>query len=394
MGRAMLIVVLLMGTIYAGIVSGLQNRILFLPEIVSRNIITKQAENVSDYALRLAIRDGNYLRSTQMAEYDTSSTVYTYTGQNEYVVQDSRIDSLTFIFESATGSGDDLIKRYLATSYVTGELMGHTIGYQAKVAYELTTAVDFENIYYNYYSMDDVPWKDLINDSSENGNDAVRVGKNLLSLPHGVNGGRYACFGKRGSNEATYMYFEESPVSVEQTCTLSTWARIAKGRDYMTLLWLPPDITDPDYTGAYSGMNFYRRPTAAIIYDKPNIVFIANTVDGEQLQINHPIPVNYAINQMHKDDWSHYSMTYDNGIMKAYVGGILVGTQTATNYPVDMVRNYGFYLGREHLASGLTNNFEGNLDEVGFSPYVLSTDNLFDYYRSISTPTKILYFRD
>lgn len=394
MGRTMLIVILLMGAVYTGLIGGLQERMLYIPEIISRNIIRKQAESVSDYALRLAIKNGDYLRSTQMAEHDTSSTVFTYTEDNEYRIQDSRIDSLTFVFESATGSADNLIKRYIATSYVTGELMGRSIGYEAKVAYELSMAKTFDNIYYNYYAMDDVPWKDLINDSSGNGYEAVRVGKNLKSSPHGVNGGRYATFGGRGSNEATYLYYTDSPVSVQETMTLSTWARLAQGYDRMTLLWLPPDITDPDYTGGYSGMNFHQRPTAAIYYQKPNIKFLANTVDGQQLEVSYPITVDTKVNQLHKENWDHFSVTYDRGILKGYVNGDLVGTAVATNYPINMVKNHGFYLGREHIDSGLTNNFEGHLDEVGFSPYVLSTDNLFDYYKSISTPTRILYFRD
>ena len=432
MGRTMLIVVLLMGTIYAGIVCGLQHRMLDLPEIVTRNIITKQAENVSDYALRLAIRDGNYLRSTLMAETEPNSMAFVYTPDPEYRIQNSKIDRIEYVFQGTTGSGNDLKKRFLATSYVTSELMGHQVTHQAKVAFELFAVTAFDgNIYHNSYTMDGKPWhRDMLYDTSGNNYHAYRVHSNLNSGDNGAKG-NYAIFGKRGQGRypdgtgpddvgrppgggahvggdlrPTYLYFDDDtkPVQVEQTCTLSAWVRLANDAgDEMVLLWLPPDIEDPDYEGIYKDTDdpveikaFNQRPTAAIKYIKPNIVFIANTVKGEELRITHPFCLTHGFDKLDDAIWHHFYLTYDNGILKGYVDGDLVGTETAENYPVELIVNKGFYIGREHPASGWAHNIKGHLDEVGFSPYVLSTnlDDLSHYYTSIATPAKILYFRD
>ncbi|HRX76756.1 MAG TPA: hypothetical protein P5342_04800, partial [Candidatus Cloacimonadota bacterium] len=56
MGRAMLIFVVMMTAIYSTVLLSLQRRMLDLPRIIQRNQLTKQAESVSDYALRTAIR--------------------------------------------------------------------------------------------------------------------------------------------------------------------------------------------------------------------------------------------------------------------------------------------------------------------------------------------------
>ncbi|MDZ4182329.1 MAG: hypothetical protein U1B83_05570, partial [Candidatus Cloacimonadaceae bacterium] len=56
MGRSMLIVVVLMSTLYTGIMMSMQRSLFSLPDIVSRNMLQKQAESVSDYALRTAVR--------------------------------------------------------------------------------------------------------------------------------------------------------------------------------------------------------------------------------------------------------------------------------------------------------------------------------------------------
>lgn len=406
MGRTMLIVILLMGAVYTGLIGGLQERMLYIPEIISRNIIRKQTESVSDYALRLAIKNGDYLRTTYIAQDDTSSHVYTYSDANEYLVQDTNIDSIKFIFQGRTGSGEHTIKQYMATSYVTGELMGEVVPYEAKVFYELSANKEFDNIYHNHFTMDAKCWKDLLDDESGNGFDAVRVGKNLNSKKNGAAvGDACAAFGQRGGVDPSYMYYTDTQVRVAETFTLSCWVKIPSDlSNRATAIWLPPktngtgDTNDDNYTGPYNGVDYRRRPTGAIYYDSNKIYFEANTADGQCLILSTPISRTHRINNIHKAAWDHVAMTYNMGEMKAYKGGTLVGTVVATNYPIEAVENWGIYVGNEATQgsanTGRIAQFEGWLDDIGFSPYVLGSDQLGVYYATIATPPKILYFRD
>lgn len=58
MGRTILLVVIMVTTIYAGIIISVQREMYKLPEIIKDNFSRKEIENVSDYALRAAVRLG------------------------------------------------------------------------------------------------------------------------------------------------------------------------------------------------------------------------------------------------------------------------------------------------------------------------------------------------
>ncbi|MDI3504695.1 MAG: hypothetical protein PWP64_1631 [Candidatus Cloacimonadota bacterium] len=406
MGRTMLIVIILMGTIYTGIIGGLQERLLYIPKIITRNIIRKQAESVSDYALRLAIKEGNYLRTVYIAEDDTSSHVYTYTGANLYQIQDSTIDSIRFTFKGRTGVGENIIKQYLATSYVTGQLMGETVPYQAKVAYELSANKQFENIYYNHFTMDSKCWKGLLEDESGEGNHAILIGKNVKSNKSAAQiGDSSAEFNTKGSGVGdSFMYHMENQLQVTDTYTLSTWLILPKDVSSKGIVaWVPPRTSAlggaSNYVGPYSGAEYISRPTAAIYYEDGTLYFEANTADGQRLLLTTSISRTQNTNKLKFGSWTHVAMTYDSGIMKAYKSGELVGTIVADSYPIEAVENWGIFVGARPTNPGAdntnaTNIMIGLMDDLAFSPYVLDSDVLGVYYLSIATPPKILYFRD
>jgi hypothetical protein len=390
-------VVFLMGIIYAGLISGIQERLLYIPEIISRNIIRKQAENVSDYALRLAIQNGDYLRTLFLAQDDTTSHVFIYKDGNEFLIQDSKIDSIKFVFQGRTGAGDHIIKRYLATSYVSGELLGQSVNYEAKLAYEFSANKEFNNIYHNHYTMDEKCWKNLLIDESGNLNNAVLVGKNLNSKKNGpAVGDACAAFGQKGHDDYAYMYYDETQVRVAETFTLSSWIKIPSELENSrgTIAWLPAWNQAGNYTGPYKGNAYHIRPTGAIYYENNKIYFEANTSDGQTLLLSTPISITQRLHQLHKANWDLVAMTYNRGTMKAYKNGELVGTVVADNAPIEAVENWGMYLGSEPNNTGRKNQFEGWMDDLGFSPYVLDSEQLGIYYTTIATPPKILYFRD
>ena len=59
MGRAMLIFVILMTTIFAGVLINLNRNLSDMPTVIVRNTLMREAENVSDFALRNGIRNAN-----------------------------------------------------------------------------------------------------------------------------------------------------------------------------------------------------------------------------------------------------------------------------------------------------------------------------------------------
>ena len=52
MGRAMLILVILLSTVFAGIALRMQTKMLDLPDVLRDDQLKRETENVSDYALR------------------------------------------------------------------------------------------------------------------------------------------------------------------------------------------------------------------------------------------------------------------------------------------------------------------------------------------------------
>ena len=99
MGKAMLVISILIGTIYAGIMLHLQNKMLSLPQIKVQQLAEKEAENVSDYALRMAVR--NSIQLGLLANVGTAfDTTVVY---NNYRIGNSIIDRVEYRFAGEAG---------------------------------------------------------------------------------------------------------------------------------------------------------------------------------------------------------------------------------------------------------------------------------------------------
>ncbi|HOA29687.1 MAG TPA: hypothetical protein PKL34_06590, partial [Candidatus Cloacimonadota bacterium] len=139
MGRSMLIVVVLMSTLYAGIMITLQRHMFSVPDIITRNMLMKQAEGVSDYALRTAVR--NSVSLGMQASPD--SVLHWKTVYNNFNVFNSRIDSIAYNFVESSS-------RYRAQVYVSGRIMGRTTQYRSEIAFNfpLIEAVGSPNCFW------------------------------------------------------------------------------------------------------------------------------------------------------------------------------------------------------------------------------------------------------
>ncbi len=124
MGRSMIVVVILMGTIYAGIMLTMQNRLMNLPEVFVRQLLSKEAESVSDYALRTAVRN-----SVQLGIQAQAGTLLQLTQVfNNFQVGHCIIDSIQYSFVETAN-------HYRAKSYVRGTLQDQDIVYPAEIAF-------------------------------------------------------------------------------------------------------------------------------------------------------------------------------------------------------------------------------------------------------------------
>jgi hypothetical protein len=76
MGRAILLIVILISTIYAGIILNVQKEMYKLPEVIKENFTAKEIENVSDYALRAAVRLGTEQPEFRIPPGDSTLTIF------------------------------------------------------------------------------------------------------------------------------------------------------------------------------------------------------------------------------------------------------------------------------------------------------------------------------
>ncbi len=113
-----------MGTIYMGIMLNLQNTILRMPDVMVRQMLSKEAEGVSDYALRTAVRN-----SVQLGLQASEGTILKLTEvYNGFQLGNCIVDSIEYSFVE---SGN----HYRAVSYVRGSFLGQSITYPAEIAF-------------------------------------------------------------------------------------------------------------------------------------------------------------------------------------------------------------------------------------------------------------------
>ncbi|MDD4309901.1 MAG: hypothetical protein PHO32_05930 [Candidatus Cloacimonetes bacterium] len=397
MGRAMLLVTVLMASLYAGIMTTMQRNILSLPNIISRNMLSKQAESVSDYALRTAVQ--NSIAYGQMAG-DEALMIWNdyYTNFN---IQNCKIDSIKYSFVGGTTNS------YRAVSYVNGSMMGKTTHYRAEIAFSFPIVALLAMDYCIYLEMNQPAfnpswqWNEVI-DTSDNENDANFSG-NVDTRPHGtgVDGWKAASFGEAsgGAIDGVIWHEGNETMVVASNFTLMAFAKINKGRTAATLQWLPPDPDDPAVSGLGWG-NVRRKPTGAIWLLNNTIYFTATTVDGVTVQVTAPHTPD-AKWPHNKDPWHHFALTYNKGQVKGYIDGVLKGTSQNILYPwykPSAIQNKGFYLGREYYGasqSGDTFHYMyGMMDQAGLVPRTLTDAEIATYVAQVINPATISYIRD
>lgn len=397
MGRSMLIVVVLMSTLYAGIMITLQRHMFSVPDIISQNMLMKQAESVSDYALRTAVR--NSVSLGMQASPD--SVLHWKTVYNNFNVFGSRIDSIAYNFvESAS--------RYRAQTYVTGRVAGRTTQYRAEIAFNfpLVEAVGNPNCFYlrmNQPQFNPSEHFNQVTDSSPNHNDGLFYGDiSTRPMGQGVDGWKCASFGSGGG---WITHPGNASMEVNTNFSVVTWAKIREGHPAATILWLASDPYDGNssYTDAggvyHPGQNLRLKPTAGIWYSSGTMYFTAVNTMYNQITVS--VPFTPAGKWPHnKDAWIFLGMTYNRGILKAYVNGALVGTNYS-GWPFSAITNtYGYSIGRKDIrnTSGLSGNYYmymyGLLDELGLYNRTLSDAEMAGWYNQVLSPANIHYIRD
>jgi len=397
MGRSMLIVVVLMSTLYAGIMITLQRHMFSVPDIITRNMLMKQAEGVSDYALRTAVR--NSVSLGMQASPD--SVLHWKTVYNNFNVFNSRIDSIAYNFVESSS-------RYRAQVYVSGRIMGRTTQYRSEIAFNfpLIEAVGSPNCFWlrmNQPQFNPSEHFNQVTDSSPNHNDGLFYGDiSTRPMGQGVDGWKCASYGSGGG---WITHPGNASMEVNTNFSVVTWAKIRQGHPAATILWLASDPYDSNtsYTDAggvyHPGQNLRLKPTAGIWYQSGTMYFTAVNTMYNQVTVS--VPFTPAGKWPHnKDQWIFLGMTYNRGILKAFVNGALVGT-SYSGWPFSAITNtYGYSIGRKDirnssgLASGYYMYMYGLLDELGLYNRTLSEAEMAGWYNQVLSPANIHYIRD
>lgn len=178
MGRATLILVILMSTIFAGISLRLQNDMTRVPDLLAHEQLKKETENVSDYALRFAVVYAkqqifgapNVWRQwqTYITHLPNPSafvhTLYFDGGTSSGGVTDDKHFPVLTVTNPQNGSevkidrieyhhigGEPRDMQFLAKTYVKGRLQGSAwLNYPAEVAFNYRVMFHPNCFYYEY----------------------------------------------------------------------------------------------------------------------------------------------------------------------------------------------------------------------------------------------------
>lgn len=419
MGRSMLMYVLLMTSVFAGILISLNRNMIELPDVLVRNTLNKEAENVSDYALRNAIRNAgsveflnSYLEGNNFMDEIHFTQVF-----NNFKVGNCWIDSLRYSYINSQA-------QYKVKSYIRASLQGVNVSRDAEMAFDypfLTLGSSKPNIL--YLEMERLilfPWffenNNYLPDSSGNDYTGNAMGFSLISatIPWGGAFSRY-CTKFNGIDNYIIVNPQVGPSGVDSLNTdnsfsLLLFAKIDKnGRQFYssnqgTLLWIPSNPTSS---------SLKNKPSAGIWYSKSdNKMHFAVTQDNAaktMLEVAVPhtltavvfywligIPIfNVSFTQY---PWCSYGLTYNAGVLKAYINGVLVGTATGTNVRAFPSTN-GMTIGRRDIrVSGVTYNefkyFCGVIDQAGMHDRALTASEMNSWHKGVLSSTMIRYIRD
>ncbi len=390
MGRAVLIVVLLVSAIYSGVVMNLQKKMLKIPEVLVKNVLQKHAENLSDYALRTAVRDA----STMGLNIPNLGYVDVTRRYTNFKVESCQIDSIRYRFVSDK-------QHFQAITYVTGNLQGVRISYPAEIAFSFPVMYTVRTPDLGYYQMDQPQFhgaNEYIRDDSPFQHYGIPMNAiGTRPMGYGVDGWKCANFD--GVND--YIRIPDAAhLRIDSTFTLSCFAKIVTTVNTATLMWIPSNPYDTNVpAGGNPGQNLRYKPTAGIWYTKSDgrLHYGVTTNNGELMDLGVPYtPVGKW--PYNKDAWHHFALTFNRGVLKAYINGVCRGTMTS---PVKktMKSLHGFTLGRRDILVFGTPVADfyyllGVMDQVGLFSYALTDEEIYNLYWGIIKQASILYIRD
>ncbi len=442
MGRGMLIFVILMTTVFAGVLINLNNRLSEFPTVLVRNTLMREAENVSDYALRNAIRNAN---SSAFLNYHLGGTTFSSDAHHTQVFTDYKvghctIDSLKYSFYNDKD-------HYEVKSYIRGEMQGIRVNRTAEMAfnYPLQGLTGKPNVLYLEMEklvltgllkaiVDFITWltdgsgyNNDVTDTSGNNHTTTIYSEALLAatVPWGGAYSRY-CVPFLGGYDgyldlfgATHMVVDRdttvsNPIQTDNSFTLMCFAKIDdSGRpshvnEQGTLLWIPSDPTSNDMKN---------KPSAAIWFNQSDktMHFTVTQEDSTLLDLSvdhdtygtrsnifdwywffgiHP-RLNPSLEQY---PWNSYSLSYNNGVLTGYINGAKVGSVTGNAIPA-YHSEYGMSLGRRDIRTSGTKTedyryFLGVMDQMGMYDDALTDYEHQNWHDGILKPATIMYVRD
>ena len=403
MGRSMLIVVLLMSTIFGGIVIALQRQMRSLPDVMVRNLLLKEAESVSDYALRTGIRNAQSMGLQMPVEGVPLNFTQTF---NNFRVGHCTIDSIRYSFINSTA-------QYRARTTVRASMQGYNITYPAEMAFNfpIVSIVGSPNCF--YFEMDQPQFhgsNEWIRDTS--GNDYTGEPHNAISTrPHGSGANGWKCASLDGSDD--YIDIRCDPgctthpaLVVSSEFTLIVFAKVRQGTtaNQGTLVWLAGDPYDTNSSnGAHPGNNLRYKPTAGIFYNASDgkMHFNVTLDNGPRTLLDTSFPYTPLGKWPHnKDPWHFFAMTFKNGTVKSYFNGVRQTTLWGGFWNDAIPSRHGVSVGRRdirNLGSGGTSEYKyffGLLDQVGMYNRALTDAEIANLYLTIIKPENILYIKD
>lgn len=420
MGRLSLLLVLLITTIYATILTSLNRHIGGVPQVLIHNQLVKEAENASDFALRNAIRNAgsvDFLNSYLQGENFADEISFTQSFNN-FKIGNCVIDSLRY---SYTNSQD----HYKVQSYIRASLQGVSVARDAEMSFNypfLTIGASKPNILYlEMERLTLFPWlfknNNRLPDSSGNNYEAATAGNTVLSdtVPWGGAFSRY-CAKFDGRNDYITVKPQIDSTGVDSLNTdisfsFLSFSKICKNgwferpNDQGTLMWIPSNPYEP---------TMKNKPCAGIWYSTADnsVHFAVTQNDADKTTLEVAVPHTrtavvyyrwlwffHTFNlRFYEYPWSSYGLTYNAGVLKGYINGVKVGTATGANlrgYP----SLYGMTLGRRDVrwsgaGAGDYKHFCGVMDQSGMHDRALNDLEMMSWHKGVMSSTMIKYIRD
>jgi hypothetical protein len=416
MGRSILITVILISSIYAGIVLNVQRQLYKMPEVMVDNYIRKESENVSDYALRTAIKDAYLISPPQ-------SGLMEITKYYNMQIHNNTLDSIHFRVAAPTGNNQP--PKFQAFTYVTGLLQGKEIKYKAEIAFTfpaLYTLIGPDLCYTISLPQANHGHDYAIPDTTSHGNNAyvllsnmtyqVSGGPEIKTTTSGLNsenetGLDKKCLAFDGISDA--IICPDTPfLQLSGAFTLSVFAKVHQASTRGTLYWLASNSTSE---------TLKNKPTAGIWYTPGFINFGCTTVntvaDSNFVQLAVPYTADWGTTGQFKDaPWHHFAMSVEfvkhptgntwRCVLKGYKDGVYMG-QTVTGYGNNntstLVNTEGIVWGCRYIRTAGTTAADrryywGLLDNIGLYKRVLTAEQIQDIYNDSISPAEISYIKD